>query len=89
MQGGIEAKLGGTIWIPLNGDNSAETSNIKADYTITDLAEMLTLLPSNPTNPRRNSFRSKGNGIRRSPYNRRIITEPDLENGNSNSSDGS
>lgn len=95
IQGGIEAKLGGTIWIPLNGDNTTETTNsnnplIRADYTINDLQELKTLLPSNPSNPRKNSFRSKNNNAqRRSPYNRRVASVPDLENNNSNSSDGS
>lgn len=93
-QGGIEAKLGGTVWIPLNGDSTAATANsnnafMKADYTINDLQDLIPLLPSNTANPRKNSFRSKNNNARRCPYNRRVASLPDLENGNSNSSDGS
>lgn len=59
------------------------------DYIITNLQELLAILPdTSATNPKKNNFRSKTNA-RRCPYNRRVASLPDLESGNSNSSDGS
>lgn len=86
-QGGIDAKLGLTVWLPLNGDcNTNLVDNIKPDYTINNLQELLAILPDN--NPKKPNFRTRPNA-RRVPYNRRVASLPDLESGNSNSSDGS
>lgn len=90
-QGGIDAKLGLTVWLPLNGDSNTNVDNIKPDYTINNLQELLTILPENNGNPKKPNFRTRTNA-RRVPYNRRVASLPDLpdfESGNSNSSDGS
>lgn len=59
------------------------------DFIITNLQELLAILPdTSASNPKKINFRSKTN-VRRSPYNRRVASLPDLESGNSNSSDGS
>lgn len=95
-QGGIEAKLGGTVWIPLNGDSSelhdGATAVYRPDYIIQALPELLLILPTDnaAATAKKNSFRSSNKAnVRRVPYNRRVASLPDLESGNSNSSDGS
>lgn len=88
-QGGIDAKLGLTVWLPLNGDSNTNLDNIKPDYTIYNLQELLNILPDTTNgNAKRPNFRTRANA-RRVPYNRRVASLPDLESGNSNSSDGS
>ncbi|XP_037025915.1 N-acylneuraminate-9-phosphatase [Bradysia coprophila] len=89
IQGGIDAKLGLTVWLPLNGDSNTNLDNIKPDYTINNLQELLAILPDNSNgNAKKPNFRTRANA-RRVPYNRRVASLPDLESGNSNSSDGS
>lgn len=67
--GGMQAKLGGTIWIPLNGA-SFEFSQCRPDYIIQSIHELISLLPKNVAVP---------------VFRRNI----DLDDSNSNSSDGS
>lgn len=80
-------------------DDTATNDNVapiyKPDYVINNLQELLHLLPvtdnSGAVSTKKNGFRSTTGkfGARRQPYNRRVATVPDLDSGNSNSSDGS
>lgn len=87
-QGGIEANLGATVWIPLNDDVTLNSTSIKPNYKITDLQELATLLPVTTTS---NGLRRGSGTTASSKYLRNRLTAslPDFENGNSNSSDGS
>lgn len=77
--GGIQAKLGATVWIPLSNDNVDQT-DLNPDHILENVTELLNLLPNNPKRP---LFRKK------TKMNTRFPTMPDLEDCNSNSSDGS
>lgn len=90
-QGGIEAKLGGTVWLPLTPDEQPDPgSGPFPDYTITNILELESLLPE-ILPPKMRSYRSQSYGSNGTslPINRRIASLPDLDNHNSNSSDGS
>lgn len=80
--GGVEANLGGTVWVPLNSMETGQ-DDPKPDYTIGHVTDLQKLLPKPPKIPR---FRS----ARRQDFKaKRMIGLPDFEDGNSNSSDGS
>lgn len=87
IQGGIEAHLGSTVWIPL-AEADLDEKDPCPDYTITSVTELPTLLPSNTKTP---IFRSKSAGMMPtvSRLRQRMLSVPDLEDCNSNSSDGS
>lgn len=70
IQGGKEASLGATVWIPLNGEIAAEQGPCP-DYILGCVTELPRLLPSKPK------------------LQRCINPLPDLEDCNSNASDGS
>lgn len=75
--------------MPINGDGSALNSSlIKPNYTINDITALTNVLPVKVNDQFRRS--DKSDNKRYQLYkNRRITSLPDLENGNSNSSDGS
>lgn len=79
--GGIRAELGGTVWIPLDNADLDEDYP-SPDYVIKSVTELPKLLPKHPRVPkvRKNNVVS---------FCTRRVFEPDLEDGNSNSSDGS
>ncbi|XP_059621477.1 N-acylneuraminate-9-phosphatase [Phlebotomus argentipes] len=100
IQGGKQAKLGATLWIPLTSAERAEPElGLMPDFTIHNLSDMLAVLPCGQPCGRYAASRSRCSSIgtsaaaaaRRSrvPYNRRVASLPDLDNCNSNSSDGS
>lgn len=65
--GGVQANLGGTVWIPLSKIELNE-DDPRPDYILCDVLDLPNLLPKNP---------------------KRRAALPDLDDGNSNSSDGS
>ncbi|CAH0551667.1 unnamed protein product [Brassicogethes aeneus] len=71
--GGIQAKLGGTVWVPFN-NQKLQKSDPKPDYTIKKATDMLAVLPESSKRP----F-----------FKNRKLFLPDMEDCNSNSSDGS
>lgn len=111
QQGAIVARIGCSIWMPLNND-ATNSTQIMPDFTIFDLNDLVHILPIS-------EYRARGNHMNRtmgqtsttttttttaitssrmrrnSGINKRgaqllaIRNLPDLENGNSNSSDGS
>lgn len=76
--GGIEANLGGTVWIPLAADILPH-KEFNPDYVLKNVTELLALLPNNPKVPacRYNEKKNKSN------------VSLDYDDCNSNSSDGS
>ncbi|XP_063905215.1 N-acylneuraminate-9-phosphatase [Zophobas morio] len=72
--GGLEANLGGTVWVPLSSIEMGE-EDPRPDYVLKNVIDLPSLLPKNPKVPR---FRSK---LR--------VSMPDLDDSNSNGSDGS
>ncbi|KAK4884234.1 hypothetical protein RN001_000505 [Aquatica leii] len=79
--GGIQAKLGGTVWVPLNGADIESNRNYP-DYIVQSVIDLPSLLPKHPTVP---VFRRK---VDFKLY-KGIMSMPDLEDYCSNSSDGS
>lgn len=96
--GAVKASLGGSVWIPLsetkgninininnnnNNNNSNNNGLVSPDFTIADVTQLPYLLPANP--------KSRLFNFRCPPLTRRFLTvsDPDLEDCNSNSSDGS
>lgn len=77
IRGGIEANLGGTVWIPLANDKGQE-SQLHPDYVLDDVTGLLGLLPAEP---KVLAFRKKKR------YG--SFSLPDLDDCNSNGSDGS
>lgn len=104
--GGIQAKLGCTVWIPLSTsvatsssssvamcsgelDDSGTENLVEPDYTILNVIELLGLLPNNPRVP---EFRKKKTVVGvggNATLSRLRSSVPDLDDCNSNSSDGS
>jgi N-acylneuraminate-9-phosphatase len=74
--GGSEANLGGTVWVPLANIEMGE-EDPRPDYVLENVTDLPNLLPKNPKVP---SFRQQFRGK---------VNMPDLDDGNSNSSDGS
>ncbi|GJQ76389.1 hypothetical protein Trydic_g2105 [Trypoxylus dichotomus] len=78
--GGIQANLGGTVWIPLTTDILPH-KEFNPDYVLDNVTELLALLPNNPKVPesifRYNKEKNASN------------VSLDLDDCNSNSSDGS
>lgn len=75
--GGASSKLGGTVWIPLN-DRKLKNGDPVPDYVIQNVLHLPALLPQIQNDIRyRNSVLSQGEFM------------TDIEDGNSNSSDGS
>lgn len=77
--GGIQAKLGGTVWVPLANDN-LDQSELSPDYVLENVTDLPNLLPHHPKVP---VYRSKDK------LKNKFLTLPDLDDCNSNSSDGS
>lgn len=77
--GGIHAKLGATVWIPLSSDD--QINDFGPDYTIEKVTDLPSLLPKNTG--KLGNFRRPKNGFSRLNHNL------DLDDCNSNSSDGS
>lgn len=76
--GGIEANLGGTVWIPLTADDLTQ-NEFNPDYVLDNVTELLSLLPTTSKIP---SF-EHGN-------EKNDCTLPlDYDDCSSNSSDGS
>lgn len=74
IQGAIVAKLGVSVWMPLNGDTSTiSNSFITPDYTIFDLQDLLKLLD--------NDHQKIGNRWNNPAVDR--LSELDLHNGDS------
>ncbi|XP_019881920.1 N-acylneuraminate-9-phosphatase [Aethina tumida] len=71
--GGIQAKLGGTVWLPLN-NQKLEKNDPKPDHVIKKVTDLMNLLPESSKRP---------------VFNNRRLFVPELEDCNSNSSDGS
>lgn len=90
IQGGIEAHLGCTVWIPLSEAdvNNLNETELRPDFTINSVIDLPNLLPSNIKSP---VFRSKSVGMipNAGRLQHRLLSLPDLEDCNSNSSDGS
>ncbi|XP_031629983.1 N-acylneuraminate-9-phosphatase [Contarinia nasturtii] len=111
IQGANVARLGCSIWMPLNGDTANANTQIKPDFTIFDLKDLLNILPiseychsDNSTIKtktmmknammRRNSGPSATMKTTTTSMIKRLhqpisLADLDLDNGNSNSSDGS
>uniref|UniRef100_A0A1B0CRR9 Uncharacterized protein n=1 Tax=Lutzomyia longipalpis TaxID=7200 RepID=A0A1B0CRR9_LUTLO len=99
IQGGKDAKLGATFWLPLTNAERAEPQlGYMPDFTIHNLSDMLAVLPCGMSSRRFPASRDRcssigtaGGVLQRSrvPYNRRVASLPDLDSCNSNSSDGS
>uniref|UniRef100_A0A1L8DD70 Putative n-acylneuraminate-9-phosphatase-like protein n=1 Tax=Nyssomyia neivai TaxID=330878 RepID=A0A1L8DD70_9DIPT len=99
IQGGKEAKLGATFWLPLTSAERPEPQlGYMPDFTIHNLSDMLAVLPCGMSSrsfpalrDRCSSIGTTGGVLKHSrvPYNRRVASLPDLESCNSNSSDGS
>jgi len=76
--GGLNAKLGGTVWVPLGTGADDNCNDYIPDYIVEKVTDLPTILPKNcKVLQRHNRF----NKLRRNM--------PDLEDCNSNSSDGS
>lgn len=88
IQGGIEAQLGCTVWIPLNESDISETDPLP-DYTLNSVIELPNLLPCNKK--KTTAFRSKSLGTIKniSKLNHKVLSLPDLDDSCSNASDGS
>lgn len=109
IQGANVARIGCSIWMPLNGDTANANTQIKPDITIFDLKDLLNILPiseychSDSTTKtmtmmkntlRRNSGPSTAMKTTTATSMKRLhqpisLSDLDLDNGNSNSSDGS
>ncbi|XP_026476615.1 N-acylneuraminate-9-phosphatase-like [Ctenocephalides felis] len=96
IQGGIEAELGLTIWLPLDKNCVVEHESIQPDFTISNILELPQILP--PAGLKSAAYRSRAvgnhqlqNGDKSLNYlqNRRMLSMPEFEDCNSNSSDGS
>ncbi|XP_060536699.1 N-acylneuraminate-9-phosphatase [Cylas formicarius] len=80
--GGLQANLGGTVWIPLSR-SELDQGHPVPHHIIKNIGELVDLLPEAKT--RRRSFRGKtGNSL---AFNKLSLC--DIDDGNSNSSDGS
>ncbi|KAF5292935.1 hypothetical protein FQA39_LY13815 [Lamprigera yunnana] len=79
--GGIQAKLGGTVWVPLSSAD-IESNQHYPDCIIQTVIDLPSLLPKNPLVP---IFRRK---VDFKVY-KGVASLPDLEDYSSNSSDGS
>lgn len=86
--GGIEAKLGYTIWVPLNDPYLLKEKDPCPDFTLDSVTDLINLLPCNNKIP---TFRSKSLGTIKNlaKLDKRILSLPDLDDYSSNSSDGS
>ncbi|GAB0088680.1 N-acylneuraminate-9-phosphatase [Sergentomyia squamirostris] len=95
IQGGKEAKLGATFWLPLTSAERVEPDGPMPDFTIHNVVDMMTMLPYGrytTSRSRCSSIGTTSGAVQRRlrlPYNRRVASLPDLDNCNSNSSDGS
>lgn len=78
--GGIVSKFGGTVWIPLN-EKKLKKNDPVPDYVLQNVVEFTKILPQI-----RNDIRSRNNGTYVLNQDE-LMT--DLEDGNSNGSDGS
>lgn len=99
IQGAIVARIGYSIWMPLNGDATNPTQ-IKPDFTVFDLKDLLHILPISELCPRPSNLsigssttssrmRRNSGANKRGAQHLAVRSLPDLENCNSNSSDGS
>lgn len=103
-QGAIEAHLGGSVWIPLSANDLAAPRTIEPSHIISNVTDLLQLLPPLSTNEAYRTAKAASSGKpgakltgpttmksvgHRGPINRRVASLPDLDSGNSNSSDGS
>lgn len=82
--------------MPLNGDTTNPNSHIKPDFTIFDLKDLLNILPISAICHRDSTMtrtvrRNSSGTNKRSTHHHQLLRVPDLDldNGNSNSSDGS
>lgn len=76
--GGIQANLGGTVWIPLKSDNSP-CEEYNPDYVLDNVTELLALLPN----------KTKVPALRYKKDKDKCKIPLDYFDTNSNSSDGS
>lgn len=78
IEGGIRASLGGTVWVPPGGRyrGTGPSSGPRPDYTLTDITDLLRLLRAGAES-----------SLARGTSRKRPL--PDLEDSNSNASDGS
>ena len=101
-QGGIEAKLAATVWLPLANDlktldeqmdvdNENVEDSIRPDAIIQKVVEIPNILPKSTTFRPTRLGTSPANSTRHkgSVYQRIISSVPDFDSCNSNSSDGS
>lgn len=99
-QGGIEAGLGGTIWTPLSVEETLLVRPFQPSYIVHHLADLSQLLPPlkgvATATLRRGSIGSSSNSngsklaaAHHHNHHLRVASLPDLDSGNSNSSDGS
>lgn len=79
--GGIQAKLGGTVWVPLS-NAELDVNDPQPNFMIQDVTNLPGLLPNSPKVP---GFRRK---VDFKVY-KGLVSLPDLDDCNSNSSDGS
>lgn len=82
--GGIRAKLGGTVWVPLQSNTEGRKCEPQPDFVIDHVNELPKVLKNAYRPPK---LRRKSKEILR-PYFRKF-SQPDLSDCNSNSSDGS
>lgn len=80
--GGISAKLGGTVLLPLEPISNINELKPLPDYVIDVVTDLPSILSRNPNVP---GFRHKLDNKKYKSY----VSVPDLEDCNSNSSDGS
>lgn len=87
IQGGIEAELGYTVWVPLN-ECCLKEQDPCPDFTLKTITDLVDLLPCNSKTP---TFRSKSLGALKNlpKLNQKMLSLPDFDDYNSNSSDGS
>ncbi|XP_045474975.1 N-acylneuraminate-9-phosphatase isoform X2 [Harmonia axyridis] len=83
--GGIKAKLGGTVWVPVQSNDKANKSELQPDFIIDHVNDLPKVLKNGSRSPK---LRRKSKELAR-PYNMKKISKPDLSDCNSNSSDGS
>ncbi|XP_044747472.1 N-acylneuraminate-9-phosphatase [Coccinella septempunctata] len=83
--GGIKAKLGGTVWVPLHANDKGGKFETQPDFVIDHVNELPKVLKNAYRSPK---LRRKSKELAR-PYNFKKYSQPDLSDCNSNSSDGS
>ncbi|KAK9871937.1 hypothetical protein WA026_015187 [Henosepilachna vigintioctopunctata] len=83
--GGFQARLGGTVWVPLNINEMDSKFEPGPDFVIDNVTELPKMLKNSYKQPK---LRRKSRDNLR-PYNLKSFSEPDFSDCNSNGSDGS